>query len=67
MHDDLALTLPVGEINRRLTVIARQQHRLRALLRIAIEARDDAEKFGVATATSPPQPEATRPEGVRRA
>jgi hypothetical protein len=65
MHDDLALTLPVCEINRRLTVIAREQHRLRALLRIAIEARDDAEKFGLATPPAP-RPEA-RPEGVAHA
>jgi hypothetical protein len=56
MYDDLALTLPVGEINKRLTILARQQHRLRALLRIALDARDDAEKFG-ATPTAP-QPEA---------
>ena len=63
MYDDLALALPVGEINKRLTTLARQQHRLRTLLRVAVEAQQDAEKFG-ATTPRAPQPEA-RPGEAR--
>ncbi len=55
MHDDLALKLPIAEINTRLTRLARERDRLRALLKIAVEARDDAAKFGCA-ATHDPQP-----------
>jgi hypothetical protein len=43
MCDDLALALPIGEINKRLTRNARERERLRTLLRVALEARDDAE------------------------
>jgi hypothetical protein len=62
MFDDATLLPPVGEINKRLTVVARQQHRLRRLLKLAVEARDDAERFGL----TPPTPltESARPEGV---
>ena len=62
MRDDATLLPPIGEINRRLTINAREERRLRTLLKLAIEARDDAEKFGLATPHAP-QPEA-RPEGV---
>ena len=65
MFDDATLLPPVSEINKRLTVVVRQQHRLRRLLKLAVEARDDAERF----ASTPPaaRPEAARPEGVNRA
>jgi hypothetical protein len=46
MYDDLALALPVGKINKRLTRNARERDRLRTMLRVAVEAREDAEKFG---------------------
>jgi hypothetical protein len=48
MLDDLSLTLSIGEINRQLTCIARMRERLRTMLRIAVEAREDAEKYGTA-------------------
>jgi hypothetical protein len=64
MNDDATLLPSIGEINRRLTILARQQNRLRTLLRLAVEAREDAEEFGVATPA--PQPEAARPEGVEQ-
>jgi hypothetical protein len=57
MYDDLALMLPVAEINKRLTRNARERDRLRAMLRIVLEARDDAEKYG--STTFLPQSEAT--------
>jgi hypothetical protein len=60
MHEDLALSLSVAEINKRLTRNARERERLRIMLRVAVEAREDAERYG----TPRPQPEATRPEGV---
>jgi hypothetical protein len=63
MHDDLSLTLPIGEINRRLTRNARERDRLQSLLRVALQAREDAERFGHEQSPTP-QPEATRPEGV---
>jgi hypothetical protein len=65
MYDDLALTLSISEINKRLTRNARERDRLRTMLRVAVEARDDAEKFGSATPAPTLQPEVTRPEGVR--
>jgi hypothetical protein len=46
MDDDLALNLPIGEINKRLTRNARERDRLEAMLRIAVQAREDAERFG---------------------
>lgn len=61
MYDDLALMLPVGEINKRLTRNARERDRLRTMLRVAVEAREDAEKFG----TEKP-PDAARPGGLAR-
>jgi hypothetical protein len=68
MHDDSTLLPPIGEINKRLTVIARQQHRLRTLLKLAVEAREDAQRFGMVPSdrqeAAAPQPEAVRPEGV---
>jgi hypothetical protein len=65
MYDDLALSLPVGEINERLTRNARERERLQTLLRIAVEAREDAEKLG-AIALNAPQAVAARPEGATR-
>jgi hypothetical protein len=62
MYDDLALKLPVGEINKRLTRNARERDRLRTLLRVAVEAREDAEKFGLEKPHDP-QPGAARPGG----
>jgi hypothetical protein len=59
MLDDLALTLSVGEINQRLTYLARQRERLRTMLRLAVEAREDAERFGTAQPPTP-QPEPAR-------
>jgi hypothetical protein len=46
MYDDLALLLPVCEINKRLTRNARERNRLRTMLRIAFETREDAKRFG---------------------
>ncbi len=66
MYDDLALTLPINEINRRLTRNARERERLRTMLRVAVEAREDAERFGPTTSTPASQPEAARPEGATR-
>jgi hypothetical protein len=65
MYDDLALKLPVSEINKRLTRNARERDRLRILLRVAVEAREDAEKFGIEKPHAP-QHVASRPEGVAR-
>jgi hypothetical protein len=62
MYDDLALTLPVSEINKRLTRNARERDRLRTLLRVAVEARKDAEKFGATP--DAPRVEPRRPEEV---
>jgi hypothetical protein len=38
----------IGEINRRLTINAREERRLRTLLRLALEDRDDIDKLGTA-------------------
>jgi hypothetical protein len=62
MYDDLALKLSIGEINERLTRNARERDRLRTMLRVAVEAREDAERFGAAP--SGLQPEGVRPEAV---
>jgi hypothetical protein len=63
MYDDLALKLPISEINERLTRNARERDRLRIMLRVAVEAREDAEKFGNEKPQAP-QHVASRPEGV---
>jgi hypothetical protein len=63
MYDDLALALPIDEINRRLTRNARERDRLRIMLRVAVEAREDAERFGLEKLPAP-QRVASRPEGV---
>lgn len=62
MNDDLALTLSISEINKRLTRNARERERLRILLHVAVQAREDAERFGAAS--QPSQPEAARSEEV---
>jgi hypothetical protein len=46
MPDERELLPPIPEITERLTVIAREQQRLRKLLSLAVQAKDDAEKFG---------------------
>jgi hypothetical protein len=66
MPDDPALGLSIGQINRRLTQLARESKRLRTLLGIAIEAREDDEKFGGATPPTP-EPEPARLGEVSRA
>jgi hypothetical protein len=43
----------VGEVNRRLSINAREERRLRTLLKLALEARDDAAKYGPSAATQP--------------
>jgi hypothetical protein len=48
----------VGEINRRLTINAREERRLRTLLKLALEAKDDVEKLG--TVNRRPQSEINR-------
>jgi hypothetical protein len=57
-----SLLPPLREIHTRLTINARERHRLRTLLRLAVEAQEDAERLGAMPAA--PQPEAARPEGV---
>jgi hypothetical protein len=45
---------PLHEIHRRLTINARERHRLRMLLKLAIEAQEDAERQGVRPAAREP-------------
>jgi hypothetical protein len=52
MCDDLALSLPISEINKRLTSNARERERLRTLLRVALEAQNDAALGAQTTAQS---------------
>ena len=66
MYDDLALKLPIEEINRQLTRNARERHRLQTLLRLTVEAQEDADRVAVASPHAP-QPEAARPEEATRA
>lgn len=47
MIDDLLP--PEAEIHKRLTIIAREQKRLRILLAIVRETKHDAEQFGTIT------------------
>jgi hypothetical protein len=57
MPDDAKLMPPIGEINTRLTALAREQKRLRTLLALAVEAKADAKDFSTAPApadTAPP-------------
>jgi hypothetical protein len=52
--DNDPLIPSIGEINRRLTINAREERRLRTLLKLAFEARDDIERFGDKPPTVPP-------------
>lgn len=61
MYDDLALALPIREINKRLTRNARERDRLRTMLRVAVEARKDAENFGSALPPSASKAEPNKP------
>ena len=60
MSDDTALLPPISEINRQLTIVARQQSRLRTLLRLAVQAREDAKNYGLAITAS--RHESVQPE-----
>jgi hypothetical protein len=53
MKDDLALNLPISEIGKRLTLNARERTRLQTLLKVAVQAREDAEKFGRGQSVAP--------------
>jgi hypothetical protein len=56
MLDDPALNWSIGEINQQLACLARLQKRLRTMLQVAIEAREDAERFAATRpVTSPSQ------------
>jgi hypothetical protein len=57
MYDDATLLPPLPLIHSRLTRNAKERHRLRTLLRLAIEARDDAERTA-AQAAPEPRPQA---------
>jgi len=46
MPDDAKLLPPISQINERLTVLSREQRRLRTLLALAVEAKTDAEIHG---------------------
>jgi hypothetical protein len=46
MSDETQLLPPIDAITRRLTVLAREQDRLRKLLALAVRAKEDAERFG---------------------
>jgi hypothetical protein len=64
MYDDLALRIPIGEINKRLTRNARERDRLRTMLRVAVEAGEDAGKSCPAIPVDALQPKDTRQEVV---
>jgi hypothetical protein len=46
----------VGEINRRLSINAREERRLRTLLKLALEDQDDTEKLGTTNRRPRPNP-----------
>jgi hypothetical protein len=56
MCDETTLYPPPPLIHARLTSIAREQRRLRALLNLAIEARDDAADRSLAERSKEKQP-----------
>jgi uncharacterized small protein (DUF1192 family) len=53
MRDETGLLPPIWEISQRITILTRERHRLRALLKLAVEAREDAERLSLPTA--PPE------------
>lgn len=59
MSDDPVLKLSIGDINRRLTFLARERKRLQSLLKIAIQALEDAE--GCPPLPDVPEKETTPP------